>query len=202
MVADSFSCVEPVQCNPRTPYFDFSKNEYVVEVMETGNSLAGGMDVRVGRAKAREASASDIFSNSKKEYYAELVVTETLSSEPNTEPKNTVRELDESDEMYYEIKYSDRRMNSEGVVQPDGILRLDEPVLSEYTAYEKLSRYYDVATHWQKRSGRAGCGYRNSPANAVHDVGGIKTKKLVQGTAIPETEAAATKSLKIATVSL
>ncbi|KAK9324851.1 hypothetical protein V1517DRAFT_315862 [Lipomyces orientalis] len=199
MAADSVSCVEPVQCNPRTPYFDFSKNEYIVEVMETGNSGTGGMDVRVGRVEVGESSSTEIFSNNKNEYYAELVIK---SSEPNTRIKDTVRDrLDESDEVYYEIKYSDTRMNSEGVIQPDGILRLDEPVLSEYTAYEKLSRYDDVATHWQKRNGRAGCGYRNSPANAVHGVCGIKTKKLVQDTDIAGTEAAATKSVKIATVS-
>ncbi|KAK9362598.1 hypothetical protein V1504DRAFT_447969 [Lipomyces starkeyi] len=180
MAADSVSCVEPVLYNHCTPYFDFSKNEYVVELAETRHPGAKRKDVTVDDVEVRETSTARVFGNNKKEGDVEYIVSKTKSQKNEMIEECVQNGAYESEEVYYENKYSDRSMNSEGAVQLDGILRLDEPVLSEYTAYEKLSRYYDFTTHSQQRNGRIGCGYRNSTANVVHSANGIKTTKLVQ----------------------
>ncbi|KAK9387320.1 hypothetical protein V1515DRAFT_615644 [Lipomyces mesembrius] len=181
MAADSVSCVEPVLYNPCTPYFDFSKNEYVVELAETRHLGAKRKDVTVDDVEIRETSTARVFGNNKKEGDVEYIVSKAKSQKNEMVEDVVPNGADESDEIYYENKYSDGSMNSEGAIQPDGILRVDEPVLSEYTAYEKLSRYYDLATHWQQRkNGRIGRGSSNNTANVVHSVNGIKTTKLVQ----------------------
>ncbi|KAK9356459.1 hypothetical protein V1523DRAFT_401918 [Lipomyces doorenjongii] len=204
MAADSVSCVEPVLYNSCIPYFDFSKNEYVVELAETRHPGAKRKDVTVDHVEIRETSTALVSGNNKMEGDAEYIVSKTKSHKNEMIEGVVPNGADESDEIYYANKYSDRSMNSEGAIQPDGILRLDEPVLSEYTAYEKLSRYYDLATYWQQRNGRIGCGSSNSTAKVVHSVNGIKTTKLVQVADLTITDAdvgTSKRSGKIASVS-
>ncbi|KAK9374298.1 uncharacterized protein V1513DRAFT_446640 [Lipomyces chichibuensis] len=177
MAADSVSCVEPVLYNPCTPYFDFSKNEYVVELAETRHPGTKRKDATVDNVEARETPTTSVVGNNKKEGDLEYIVSKTKWQKIEMIEEGVQNVADELDN--YENKYSDRSIGSEGPVQPDGILWLDEAVLSEYTAYEKLSRYYDLTTHWQQRNRRIGCGYTNT-ASVVHSVNGNKATKLVQ----------------------
>ncbi|KAK9235483.1 hypothetical protein V1525DRAFT_267403 [Lipomyces kononenkoae] len=174
MAPGCVSCVEPELCNPCTPYFDFSKKEYVVEPVEMRRTDTKRKYVTDHYVEVTETSTARVFDGKKKEGKSEYAISK-IQSQQNARIEDPLQNFVayESDNIYYESKYSDNCMNSEGVVR---ILRLDGPVLSESTAYEKLSRYYDRTTHWQNQGGWSGRGY--TYGDVVHSFSDIKTTKL------------------------